>query len=156
MSEKDYYNECLGKNCARLGLYHPIYPCHADEDVFCSRRMQFTDTEDKIILDNNPYCRPFWGKQNKHKLAPDSPGRTTLELPVKIFSLLSHTDNIQYGLDILRDCGDSVIGFYKRRTTGVRERYHHIIDLEEAEKIKELDDSFDYITLDEIVEASKR
>jgi hypothetical protein len=152
MTKEDYYNKCLGKSCHRIGLYHPIYPCREDTDIFCSRRMEFYDTKDSIILDNNPYCRPLWGKQNKIILLPDSEEKIMLELPMRMFSLLSHSDNIKYALEQLQN-NDKVIGFYKRRMLGVRERFHHIIRLEDAEKIKELDDSFDYITLDKIVEA---
>ena len=85
-----------------------------------------------------------------------APGKekVMLDLPVKRFSLLSHADNISYVLEQIQAyAGDNpVVGYFMRRALGVRERFHQILPQEVAEGIKKEDKSFEYITLDKLLE----
>lgn len=80
-----------------------------------------------------------------------------LNLPIKMFSLLTHVENIEYVLKEIESYSidKPVVGYYLRKCLSVRQKYHQLMPQEVAESIKKEDRTFNYITLDKLLERKK-
>ena len=72
-----------------------------------------------------------------------------LNLPIKMFSLLTHVENIEYVLKEIESYSidKPVVGYYLRKCLTMKEKYHQFMPQEVAESIKKEDRTFDYIVL---------
>ena len=78
-----------------------------------------------------------------------------IDLPRKGRSLLSHVDNLNYGITQIKGYSgtDPVIGCFRMRSLGTREILHQVLPREHAEKLKqEYGNRFEYFTLNKLVQ----
>jgi len=79
-----------------------------------------------------------------------------LKLPRRSWSLQSHTKNIDYSIEQLRQYGiNRVIGYYLIKGSGVRETDHKLIPLDVAKELEKSSSRFQYVTLNTLLENKK-
>ena len=81
-----------------------------------------------------------------------------LKLPVKSSSVLSHKRNTLYCIKKIQGSSngkDHVVSYTLQRALGVREVNHQLLPRKEAEEFKKRDKSFDYVTLDKLLERKR-
>lgn len=77
--------------------------------------------------------------------------RTSIDLPIKRCSLLSHTANIDFGIQTLSERPGYVIGYRMVRGWETREMFHEVVPESVAESFSGRSPDYRYSTLDDLL-----